>query len=733
MRKKIRYRNAQQESEYGSACLAMLADYYGKYISLFQAAQVCDVTQEGCSMEQIRDGADALGFQCKFREDGAEGLLSADLPCIVSVDGKYSVLSKINGKKAVLYLPDQGRVTMKRTEFDQACGSRILLMRPSKTGFKPEKEKPSVAAFALRLVTRGNLRRTILYILLLWGVSMLMLAITQLSSDFTDSFFSVAVDQAVENLKAGEMHSQLAMLITSLIIMLILEVFLVYVFSRFSEKISIGCRRSYLWSAINLPLDEYQLRSDGYFMGSEDQVTSVSYFLSKQIVEVILRPLLAAGFLVLMARVSISCCLVVLCSVVIMAAACIISSGYEDRYGRIVFAGQNKESGFLLEGLKAIRSIRNSGSEFMFFREYVRLNRESAKTLRKYNEVKKIFADLPMSIDNFDKLLLILIGIFNVFRGSMTFGQLVYVHGIYCIVSGYIRSTVHSAQDILSLRYQLENMKEICEEAEQYGTSGEESSGSRASSETETDSEEEFRKLDGHICLSHVCFGYSRRAGEVIKDVSIDIPAGSSVAFVGASGCGKTTLKKLICGRYQPWEGEIFYDGHPAGEVPKQVLSGSIASVDQQIILFEDTIMNNIKMWDPTQYDFDAILAARDAEIHNDIIRRERGYKALLSENGNNLSGGQRQRIEIARALSMDPSVLVLDEATSALDTIVEKRIVDHVRGRGITTIVVAHRLSTIRDCDCIYVFDAGRIIGQGTHDELMRSCELYQRLVTVA
>ena len=143
--------------------------------------------------------------------------------------------------------------------------------------------------------------------------------------------------------------------------------------------------------------------------------------------------------------------------------------------------------------------------------------------------------------------------------------------------------------------------------------------------------------------------------------------------------------------------------------------------------------MNNIKMWDPTQYDFDAILAARDAEIHNDIIRRERGYKALLSENGNNLSGGQRQRIEIARALSMDPSVLVLDEATSALDTIVEKRIVDHVRGRGITTIIVAHRLSTIRNCDCIYVFDAGRIIGQGTHDELMRSCELYQRLVTVA
>ena len=144
-------------------------------------------------MEQIRDGADALGFQCKFREDGAEGLLSADLPCIVSVDGKYSVLSKINGKKAVLYLPDQGRVTMKRTEFDQACGSRILLMRPSKTGFKPEKEKPSVAAFALRLVTRGNLRRTILYILLLWGVSMLMLAITQLSSDFTDSFFSASL------------------------------------------------------------------------------------------------------------------------------------------------------------------------------------------------------------------------------------------------------------------------------------------------------------------------------------------------------------------------------------------------------------------------------------------------------------------------------------------------------------------------------------------------------------
>jgi ABC-type bacteriocin/lantibiotic exporter with double-glycine peptidase domain len=301
-------------------------------------------------------------------------------------------------------------------------------------------------------------------------------------------------------------------------------------------------------------------------------------------------------------------------------------------------------------------------------------------------------------------------------------------------VADYIRSAVHSGEAILSVRYKLENFQEINEEVgEEAISSCTDFSKEKNSKKTETiDIEEEYTKLRGHIRLENVSFGYSKQAGPVLNDISIDIPAGNSIALVGSSGCGKTTLKKLICGRYDPWEGEIFYDDKLRSDIPKPVLTNSIAAVDQQIIMFEDTVMNNIKMWDTTQLDADVILAAKDSEIYDEIILREGGFKSLIEEDGNNYSGGQRQRMEIARALSMEPTVLVLDEATSALDTIVEKRIVEHVRDRGITTIVVAHRLSTIRNCDCIYVMDHGSIIAKGTHDELMNSCEHYRRLVTV-
>ena len=209
------------------------------------------------------------------------------------------------------------------------------------------------------------------------------------------------------------------------------------------------------------------------------------------------------------------------------------------------------------------------------------------------------------------------------------------------------------------------------------------------------------------------------------------LDAGSRIAIVGASGCGKSTLSKLISGLYKPWSGEILFDGKPIGEIDRSVFTGSVAVVDQDIILFEDTIANNIKMWDSSVEDFEMILAARDAQIHDDIMQRPGGYQGMILEGGKDLSGGQRQRLEIARVLAQDPSIIIMDEATSALDAKTEYELVRAVRDRGITCIVIAHRLSTIRGCDEIIVLDNGEVVERGTHDELFARGGRYSELVS--
>ena len=239
------------------------------------------------------------------------------------------------------------------------------------------------------------------------------------------------------------------------------------------------------------------------------------------------------------------------------------------------------------------------------------------------------------------------------------------------------------------------------------------------------------KKLSGAFVMKGVTFGYSRLGAPLIEDFNLELKQGQSVAFVGASGCGKSTLAKLISGLYQPWSGQILFDGRSVNQIDRGVFTGSIAVVDQDIILFEDTIADNIKMWDNSIEDFEMIMAARDAMIHDDIMQRMGNYQYKITEGGKDFSGGQRQRLEIARVLAQDPTIIILDEATSALDAQTEYDVVRSIRDRGITSVVVAHRLSTIRDCDEIIVMDKGRVVERGTHAELMQMGGLYKELVS--
>jgi NHLM bacteriocin system ABC transporter peptidase/ATP-binding protein len=375
-----------------------------------------------------------------------------------------------------------------------------------------------------------------------------------------------------------------------------------------------------------------------------------------------------------------------------------------------------KLMGTTFYGIKTIESLKASGSEPDFFARWSGLFANMVNGQQQLQVATVFLLALPPFLQSFGNIAILSVGGLRVMQGDLTMGMLIAFQSLLMSFLAPVNEMVTLGQKLQDAEGNMQRLDDVMDNDVEL--------------ETDEDDDEEHHPLEGHIELCDITFGYNVLAPPLIENFSLKLEPGQRVALVGGSGSGKSTVSKLVAGLYEPWSGELLFDGIPRRELPRRRVAASVGMVDQEISLFEGSIAENISMWDGTMPQEEIERAARDAAIDEVISSRTGGYQANMSEGGSNFSGGQRQRIEIARALATNPSILILDEATSALDPTTEKRIDENIRKRGCTCLIVAHRLSTIRDCDEIIVLEYGKVKERGTHQSLMALGGVYAGLI---
>ena len=487
-------------------------------------------------------------------------------------------------------------------------------------------------------------------------------------------------------------------------------------------KIGIGASSRYVLNLLQLPMSSIDRYSAGELVARYSSIKNVGAAMDhfSYALVLVIRPLVCAWLLLLY---SWKLGLVVLLSMILLVVVMRMTSSTIKKRARGSEETDARLQGVTMTGIKNMETIKSMGGERIFYANWEKTYVNALNARVRTTTGTMSIGSLPLLVLNLCNALILCLGAWYILQGELTPGMLLASQALATSITFPINSVVSSTQEIYRSHAAMERLEEVEAEASQ---------GNSLTLSDENALPEE-PKLRGEVELRNVTFGYDRSHPPVLRNFSLKINPGEKVAFVGFSGCGKSTIAKLISGLYEPWEGEVLLDGIPVGKLDRAVKNNSLSVVNQDITLFEGPIADNIKMWDDSIEDFSMVMAAHDAQIHEEIAARPGAYKSLVAENGKNFSGGQRQRIEIATALAKDPSILIMDEGTSALDPKTEELVMQHIGCLGITLVMIAHRLSTIRDCDRIFVMERGQLLQQGTHDELMQQDGLYRELLKYA
>ncbi len=698
--------------ECGAACLAMVLAYYGKWMPLEQVRVDCGVSRDGSKAGNVMKAARSYGLEAKGYRMGLEAVkgISA-FPCIIHWNlNHFVVLCGFRGNHACINDPARGSVKVTMDEFDKAFTGIVMVFAPTEN-FEPDGKRTSTLAFARKRLSGAG--AAMVFVMLM---SIIGSVFTLLNPAFSRFF--------MDRLLTGENSELLMPFIALVAAVSLLQVFVAAIRAVYSLKINgkmaVVGSGSFMWKVLKMPMEFFSQRMAGDLLTRHKANETIAEQLVNTLTPLALSAVMMVFYLVVMLRYSPLLTLVGLVSILINIVMSRVISEKRVNITRVQTRDAGKLMSATASGIRMVETIKASGAENGYFQRWAGYQASVNEQNTKYTRLNQYLGIIPAFITTLANALVLVLGIWLCMRGEFTLGMVTAFQSFLASFLSPAMTLVTAGQTLQEMRTQMERVQDVMEYPED-----------PYFSDAPVSEDEDYDKLTGAVELRNVTFGYSKLAPPLIENFSLNLKPGGRVALVGASGCGKSTISKLISGLYQPWSGEILFDGKPISEIDRAVFTGSVAVVDQDIILFNDTIANNIKMWDDSIEDFEVILAARDAQIHDDIMARPGGYQGKITEGGRDLSGGQRQRLEIARVLAQDPHIVIMDEATSALDARTEYEVTNAVKERGVTCIIIAHRLSAIRDCDEIIVLDHGKVVERGTHEELFKKGGYYTELIT--
>lgn len=699
--------------ECGAASLAMILAYYDKWIPLEKLRVDCGVSRDGSNAKNVLIAARSYGLVARgYRYEPEDLKKEGQFPCIIHWNfNHFVVLDGFSKGKAVINDPAKGVCKISMEEFDRAFTGICLMFEPGEE-FEPGGRPKSVLKFALERL-KGS-KTAITFVVLTTIISSLI--------DIVEPAFSrVFIDRLLTHKNQNWTYPFLIAFALLAAIQIAVSAIEAIYLNRINGRLAISGNMSYLWKVLHMPMEFFSQRMSGTILGRQEENAMIANSLVETFTPLVLEAAMMIFYLTVMIRYSPILTLIGIFSIVLDLFISQVISKKRIGITRVQLRDKGKLASATISGIEMIETIKSSGAENGYFKRWSGYQASVNTHTVRYVKLNQYLGMIPSLVSALTDTAILIIGVWLIMQGQFTIGMLSAFQGFLASFTAPANTLISAGQTLQEMRTSMERVEDVMKYPDDpcYQTERVEAA------------EGGYQKLSGNLELKHITFGYAKLAQPLIEDFCMTVRPGSCVAFVGASGCGKSTLSMLIAGLYQPWGGEILFDGKPVREIDRDVFKGSVAVVTQDIILFEDTIANNIKMWDSTIEDFEMILAARDAQIHEDIMMRDGGYQYKIMEGGKDFSGGQCQRLEIARVLAQDPSIIIMDEATSALDARTEYEVVKAIRDRGITCIIVAHRLSTIRDCDEIIVLDHGHVVERGTHEELYQKGGTYTELVT--